>query len=209
MSWLHLQRKLYRKWYLLLGLLLVYPFLLQFYGIQEFILAETFVALLWYAKETYDIKQNSNKQIKEARKQTYLNTRPFMRINWDNDEHKAIFVVNEGGGVAVDLTIEFLSDNKVKEAQSRPVMSTGPQSVTRIDYRDFGLTDGTFNEQFSPLKNQYEISMKYKDLVNNSYEQVFNTDASYNDRYKVIEWDIPEDFKKMQYRMLKIKNNRK
>ena len=168
------------------------------------ILLLTAGVIFWYSRETADLKDISNKSIKELRKQTYFTQRPFIRLQWiepTSANLSGIRIINEGYGIAVNLTIN--SNTKPVIIRSIVAGEKASKSYTDAGYEDANLKDDNeFIKHFLPT-NDYEISVSYQDIVGNLYKQVFKTNDKLNDKFELFDWDIPEDFKSQKFKRIK------
>ena len=171
--------------------------------INTIILWITAIVILKYTKETYDLKKLSNKQLTESRKQTFLSLRPFIRLQWREKESQ-IRIINEGYGIAIDIELKFNHDNNGIIRRSIICGEKSSKSYTDADFTEIekakdiiGDID-TFKAKYSPDIITYSIDVKYKDITGNIYNQKFVTDENLNDKYRLLEWDIPKNFKKIE-----------
>jgi hypothetical protein len=83
----------------------------------------TGIIIFWYTRETFDLKKIQNKELKEVRKQTAFEMKPFIRMQWKKrtevvvalggdkfDENTVnkftdIEIINDGRGIAHDIEI--------------------------------------------------------------------------------------------------------
>ena len=70
-------RKKYREWLFWIGLL-VGSVVWYCSSFSDALLFITAVIVFWYTRETFDLKQISNKQLKETRKQADMLVRPYL-----------------------------------------------------------------------------------------------------------------------------------
>ena len=177
--------------------------------IQAITLYLTGVVIFWYTRETYDLKQSQNKQIKEIRRQTELQQRPFLRIEWnryplkelitsngdryeEERHYYQIIAVNIGTGIAVNVEFEV-------SVMTQELYDTNPntfRTVTAISPNG-GTTrifDAYHNEALQNIldpkreSNSYSIKVRYENLERTSYVQEFITSPDYNDGFAVIDW---------------------
>ncbi|MBU0612399.1 hypothetical protein KKB10_00120 [Patescibacteria group bacterium] len=146
------------------------------------------------------MKTVANKQLIEARKQTFLNIRPFIRLQWINND--GIRIINEGYGIALNVRLSFSNGGVI----NRTIISgeKASKSYTDAGYEDMinKKTDISssffFTRKYSPNDNVYTIDVTYQDVAGIFYLQTFRTDSILNDKYKLKHWDIPEDFKSIK-----------
>lgn len=169
--------------------------------IYDIVLALTGIVIFWYSRETADLKDISNKTIKELRKQVFLQQRPFIRLQWLTLENFGIRIINEGQGTAVNLFIK--AKNKPVIHRTIVAAEIASKSYTDAGFADANLkNDDDFEKIFSPSRI-YKLKVKYKDIAGNDYCQIFQTDKELNDKFELLEWDIPEDFKKLKFKRIK------
>jgi hypothetical protein len=192
----HQWEKQYRKWLLAVGVVggLIIWHLSNFSNALLFV---TGVIVFWYTRETFELKQISNEQLEETREQTDLQIMPYLRLQWNNDRDKYVYdIVNEGEGLAIDVefaSMKFLdqkieSDYKIK---SRPLIAKSkPTTVTTDELNDTNnIVQGVGIKGYLERKIAlgHYIEAKYKDVKDRKYKVVFQSDASYNDRFKIVE----------------------
>jgi hypothetical protein len=166
------------------------------------ILLLTAGVIFWYSRETADLKDISNKSIKELRKQVFLQQRPFIRLQWLAQENFGIRIINEGSGIAVNLSI--MADKKPTINRSIVAAEKACKSFTDAGFADAGLpTDQDFEKIYSPTQ-LYNLAVNYSDIAGNKYSQEFRTNASLNDKFELTEWDMPEDFEKVKLKRVNI-----
>ncbi len=177
--------------------------------IQATTLFLTGVVIFWYTRETYDLKCIQNKQIEETRRQTELQQRPFLRLEWNTyplstegyltgkdisrrytTYHHQLILVNTGFGVAVNVEINISLKNI--KLVPKPFFKT----VTAISSNGgktqiFDAYDKEeLREILDPTRegNSYEVTIHYKNLEKTSYKQVFKTSPNHNDAFEVTDW---------------------
>ncbi|MBD3359808.1 MAG: hypothetical protein GF365_03840 [Candidatus Buchananbacteria bacterium] len=171
--------------------------------INTIILWITAIVILKYTKETYDLKKLSNKQLTESRKQTFLSLRPFIRLHWI-ERSEQIRIINEGHGIAIDVEVKFNHDNNGIIRRSIICGERASKFYTDADFTEIENTResigdiNTFKAKYSPDIITYSIDVKYKDITGNIYNQKFVADKNLNDKYRLLEWDIPKNFKKIE-----------
>ena len=163
------------------------------------------------AKATIDLKEVTRKQLVENRRSLYLNLRPFIRLQWSqisNYKNKNyglwhIKIINEAEGIAINFRMSFSHD---KTVITRTLIA-GHKTylpVTEPNYQDFKYKDeSSFLAKFGP-QNNYKIILDYKDVSSLAYKQVFKTDQSEDSKFKLIQWDMPEVFKKIDKNMVEM-----
>ena len=168
--------------------------------IYDLILVITGAFIFWYSRETADLKKISNKSIKELRKQIFLEQRPFIRLQWLNDN--GIRIINEGFGIAVNVKLEI--SNKPTICRSIIAGEKATKSYTDAGFEDAGLdNDQKFLDVFKP-SDGYRINVSYWDVAGNKYSQIFIANDRLNDKFELLEWDLPEDFKRTKFKRVKI-----
>lgn len=147
----------------------------------------------------------------EAQRQTRLQLRPFLRIQWSagtkiikipNPTNPAlprphanhfnkIILVNEGNGVAVNVKFApFIrpsdSDGEMIKFKTVTAMSSkGGQTTLVIMAENYNISNLDPQKQGT---KPYEIWIKYSDLEGQQYEQKFESSKEHNDGYQVLEW---------------------
>ncbi len=162
----------------------------------------TFIALMWYARETHALR-------KEEQKQTSLQTRPFLRLefNWDyakqwngwiygykyyNEEPPILQLVNDGKGIARDVSIHDF-DNKGRIIKFDKISVIGPNSQpSGISKRSIKYSNGNkVTKLFKKLnpKRNYELIVTYRDVNKNEppYKYKFISDPKDKDGFRIEE----------------------
>lgn len=138
----HEWRKQYRKWLLAVG---VVGTLLTWWlsSFSNALLFATAVIVFWYTRETFDLKQIGNKQLKDTRKQTDMQLTPYLRLQWNDGDNKNVYdIVNEGEGIALDVIFNPMKfqDQDIKseyKIKSRPLIAKSkPTTVTKDELND-------------------------------------------------------------------------
>src|SRR3972149_11047517 len=96
--------------------------------VNDYLIFYTLVTILWYSRETMDLKRNSNKELDRLRVEHKTNLRPYLRLQKGGS--RGLILVNVGKGVAVNLRPVFIKNNIRKSFLKVPAMSTGSNSVT-------------------------------------------------------------------------------
>jgi hypothetical protein len=173
--------------------------------IYDIIILITAGIIFWYSRETADLKDISNKSIKESRKQVFLEQRPFIRLQWLDKirmGNYGIRIINEGLGIAVNILLKVEERPEIK--RSIIAGEKASKSYTDAGFEDAGLeNDQEFLDIFKPNK-VYKINVLYLDVVGNKYSQLFITNDKLNDKFELLEWDLPEDFKRIKFKKVKI-----
>lgn len=168
--------------------------------LQTAILFATGAVIYWYTKETFDLKQVQQKQLKEIRKQTDYEIRPFLRLQYNKDSNSIFTIANDGRGLAKDVVFEENSMGPVGHVlkftiASRPVISAGGHtnvSVGELKERCSGVIciGGDIGRHIGRyIGNGFLVKAVYADVVGRRYEVIFQSDLSYNDGFKVIRQD--------------------
>ncbi len=192
----HQWKKRYREWLFVVGLIGTG---ISWYcsSFSNALLFLTAVIVFWYTRETFDLKQISNKQISETRKQADMQLRPYLRLQWNNGDAKNVYdIVNEGEGLALDVAFKPMKfkDQDVPstyQIKSRPLIAKSkPTTVTvdelnSVDNISQGISIKGYLEGCIP--RGHLIQATYKDIENRKYEVVFQSDPSYNDQFKIVE----------------------
>lgn len=150
----------------------------------------TALAIIWYTKETYELKQIQQTQFE-------YDSKPFFRLMWANNDTDVFHITNQGKGIAVDVTIEpiELGPSILRTPiviKKRPAYSpSGTSAVTIAELRENSRRDRRFNLKGyinGELKEGKfpKLQMRYFDLMGNIYEAWFQPDETYNDRFRII-----------------------
>lgn len=182
------------------------------------------------------LNEKTNKSIQEQRKQLFLELRPFIRLQWipprwrkENEllnwrsgmptaedistsmvaidvEWPGIRIINEGNGMAINLSLV---------SRNRPTIYRsiiGPEKATK-SYTDAGFEDTTlgghqeFEKTFDPSKD-YKIDVRYQDAAGNEYQQTFKSNGMLNDKFELLEYQVPKHFGKTEFDVVKVKTNK-
>lgn len=153
--------------------------------VLSFIYFSTGIIIFWYTRETYDLKVIQEKGLREARKQTDFEMKPYLRLQWSENNNEVFQIVNCGRGLAVD--VEFKRFELTINLQTisfyikkRPLISAGngvsSVSVTELVDNIEVIKGGSLDQQnvkkfiFHAAKefgNHYIVCAKYKDIENN------------------------------------------
>jgi hypothetical protein len=137
-------------------------------NISDIILALTFIAIVWYAWETRGLKI-------QMIKQTELNLRPLVLIDWINPEKYVLR--NIGNGPAINIQVEEIMIVEVPELKYLfrriDVIETREQRDLEILFG--GREADTFElgaiTPHSAVKS-FTYSIKYTDLNGTKYESI-------------------------------------
>lgn len=139
----------------------------------------------------------------EVQRQTELQQRPFLRLEWNiysvgggsggggsSGDFYQIILVNVGSGVAVNVEMTVSLENEVLSSSPffKTITAMSPSGgVTQV-------FDARYNkaleELLDPTRNgtSYQVTVIYQNLEKTAYKQVFKTSRTHNDGYEVIEW---------------------
>ncbi|MFH1534690.1 MAG: hypothetical protein ABIF80_01765 [Patescibacteria group bacterium] len=211
----HIWSKEYRKLLFIFGILVtsIPAILYIFYdykalSLNEWLLAVTALVVFWYSRETFDLKNVANKQLVETRKQTFLNIRPFIRLQWINND--GIRIINEGYGIALNVRLSFNIGGTIHrtilsgEKATKSYTDAGFEDV--VDKQNSFTDSREFKEKYSPIDNDYNVDVTYQDVSGIIYLQTFKTDKTLNDKFRLKHWDIPEDFKSIKMKKVESKD---
>ncbi len=189
-------RKKYRQWLFWIGFL-VGPVVWYFSSFSDALLFITAVIVFWYTRETFDLKQISNKQLKESRKQADMQLRPYLRLQWNDGDAKNVYdIVNEGEGLALNVVFKSMRFQdqdipSVYQIKSRPLIAKSKPTTVTVD--ELNNTDnivqgiGIKGYLESWIPKGHFIQVTYDDVESRKYKAVFQSDPSYNDKFKIVE----------------------
>lgn len=173
-------RKKYLWFFVCLGLsgsFVLYRFFKA--NLNDLLIFNTLVAILWYSRETMDLKQIANKQTNHLRIEHKTNLRPYLRFQKKTGENK-LQLVNEGKGVAVNLRSVYKKDGNVIQLPGITAMASAPNSVTE------GLTPARVGIDFD-CDDDCLIEINYNDVEERNYHAVFKRNPDYNDKFEIVE----------------------
>lgn len=174
---------IWRKKYLELFLFIAVAgtFLLLFFQprLNDFLLFYTLIVLLWYTRETMDLKRNSNKELYSLRIEHKTNLRPYLRLQKKTGENK-LQLVNEGKGVAVNLRSVYKKDSLKVQLPGITAMASAPNSFTE------GLTPARLGIDFDSDEDCL-VEINYNDVEGRNYRAIFKRNADYNDKFEIME----------------------
>lgn len=147
--------------------------------LNDLLIFNTLIAILWYSRETMDLKQISNKQVDRLRVEHKTNLRPYLRIQKKEGENK-LQLVNEGKGVAVNLRSVYKKNGHEVQLPGITAMAAAPGSVTE------GLTPARVGINFDSDEDCL-IEIKYNDIEGRNYYAVFKRNSDYNDKFEIVE----------------------
>jgi hypothetical protein len=164
------------------------------------VLLATAAVVFWYTRETNDLKEISTRQLKETRKQIDMQLKPYLRLQWNNEDNNKVYdIVNEGEGLALDVEfapIPFQDQDllSVFQIKSRPLIAKSKAtSVTTSELvnpdnfvRETVNIKGYLEQKFDL---NYKIKATYLDVEKRKYKVIFKSDETYNDKFKIVEQD--------------------
>lgn len=163
---------LWRKKYLLLffgasllGTLLFWRFFEA--NLNDLLIFNTLIAILWYSRETMDLKRNSNKEIKMLREAEMNKMMPILLFREGARLHKDgnlsdFQIRNIGSGVAKDIKVILAS-----------VEVEGNFNLAPVDSRQIKVENHKENivDSIKQSPNKIYMEIRYKDI----YERRFRT----------------------------------
>ena len=172
--------KKYKEFFIVAALLGSVVIKFFFYAnLSDFLLFYTLIAVLWYSRETMDLKNISNKQIYHLRVEHKTNMRPYLRLQKKEGENK-LQLVNEGKGVAVNLRSFYKKQGKEIILPGITAMAAAPNSVTE------GLSPARLGINLDSVED-YKIEIKYRDIEGRNYHAIFKRNSDYNDKFDIFE----------------------
>ncbi len=166
-------------------------------ALPSLILWLTAISVFMYTRETRDLKLVTQKQLEEDRRATSLSVRPFIRLQWSNissyDSGNSeglyhIKVINEGAGAAIKLILSFSHTSK-KFSSTIIAGQRVYLPVTEPNYKDFEYDDeASFLSDISPEDKNYNITVKYQNILGKEYQQTFKANSQLADKFEIIAW---------------------
>lgn len=155
--------------------------LFQFFkaNLNDLLIFNTLVVILWYSRETMDLKQIANKQTEHLRREHKTNLRPYLRLQKKAGENK-LQLVNEGKGVAVNLRSVYKKGKNQINLPGITAMAAAPNSVTE------GLTPARLGIDFDSDEDCL-IEINYNDIEGRNYHAIFKRNSDYNDKFEIVE----------------------
>ncbi len=148
-----------------------------------FALVSTF-ALIWTLRKLIENTKIANKNteltnglLNYAKKQHIASIRPYLRLQ----KQEPLILVNEGRGIAINIKLTYINGKIKKDFNSVPAMASAPSSFTTV--KDF--MDGSTNTILNPETNPFNVEANYEDIEGNKYKAVFESDYSFNDRFRI------------------------
>jgi hypothetical protein len=173
-----LWRKKYLKVLVVLAVFGTPALVLMSRDINSILVFYTLIAIIWYSRETMDLKRISNKQFDLLRIEHKTSLRPYLRLQ--KETSSSLILVNEGKGVAVNLKTAYISNSIRKELLAVPAMSASPGSLTRSFIpRDLGL-------ELDPYKEEFTVEIFYNDIEGRNYKAVFRSNTLFNDGFEIV-----------------------
>ncbi len=180
LGWIdYLWRKEYLAILFFLATLITIALILFGANLSDFILSYTGIVILWYTRETMDLKKISNKELVELRKQSITGIRPYLRLQKKAGENR-LQLVNEGKGVAVNLKPVYKSDSEEKEMLKIPAMAAAPNSITE------SFAPARLGLELDPSSNSFTVEIKYEDIEKRKYVAIFKSNIEFNDGFEIV-----------------------
>jgi len=146
----------------------------------------TLLAIIWYSWETRQLKIETRRLSRSAAsevqmlvKQNITSIRPYLRLQKAAVAHH-LQLINEGKGIAVNLTPLYRKDSKEIPLLKIPAMAAAPGSITTSFVYD------DFREELDPVVAEYKIEITYEDIEGRVYTAIFQSDNSFNDGFKIV-----------------------
>ena len=147
--------------------------------INDYLIFYTLVVILWYSRETMDLKRNSSKELDRLRVEHKTNLRPYLRIQKKTGENKPQ-LVNVGKGVAVHLRSIYKQGKYEVKLPRITAMAAAPESVAE------GLTPLKLGIDFESDQDCI-IEILYNDIEGRNYHAVFKRNSDFNDKFEIVE----------------------
>ena len=147
--------------------------------LNDLLIFNTLMAILWYSRETMDLKRIANKQMGQLRIEYKTNLRPYLRLQKKTGENK-LQLVNEGKGVAVNLRSVYKKGEQKIKLPGITAMAAAPGSVTE------GLTPTRLGIDFDS-DEECLIEINYNDIEGRNYYAAFQRNPDYNDKFEIVE----------------------
>ncbi len=153
--------------------------------VSDFLIFYTLLAILWYTRETMDLKRNSSKELYHLRVEHKTNLRPYLRLQ--SGGQRGLILVNEGKGVAVNLRPVYESGTSgTRDLLKVPAMAAAPNSVTE------SFVPKGFALNLNPNLVQFTIEIAYNDIEGRNYLAVFKSNPLFNDGFEIIKQEEVE-----------------
>jgi len=144
-------------------------------AITPFILWTTFIAILWYSKETYCLKKVQQKSLKQQRIRDNYEIMPFLKIEVSYVFKKFIIINNDGRGLAknIDFHIIYNGKNYIRKFESIP-----EHNLVELEH----IKDHGFLTEFGSLSEEdrqhIKIEVTFEDIANRKYK--YSSEYTYN-----------------------------
>lgn len=166
---------------------------------QIVVLWLTFLAILWYSKETYWLKDVTQKQLKHERALGDFEVMPFLRlqfVSWEQDRFMQL--VNDGRGLAKNIKLRANHADKYYTLKVLPVIANGPSTPSGIDLcHIIGANSQLFErwkKEGSLSTLDLEFTGEYEDFCSRIYSVKFKYNNEHiKDRFEIIE-QKPKDW---------------
>lgn len=179
-KWLNFQwRKKYIRMFLAVALFGTPVILYIDFKLNNLFIFYTLIVVIWYSRETMDLKRISNKELKELRKQYVTSIRPYLRLQKNAGESR-LQLVNEGKGVAVDLQSVYTRDGQKTQLLGVTAMAASPGSVTE------SFTPRSLGLELDPSAADFLIETTYEDIEGRKYIAVFKSNTLFNDGFEIM-----------------------
>ncbi len=147
--------------------------------LNDFLIFYTLLAVLWYTRETMDLKRNSNKELYYLRVEHKTNLKPYLRLQAGGN--RGLILVNEGKGVAVNLRPKYKSNiGGNRDLLKIPAMAAAPNSVTE------SFVPKGSDLELNPNLLGFTIEIAYNDIEGRNYLVVFKSNPLFNDGFEII-----------------------
>lgn len=148
-------------------------------NLNELLIFNTLIAILWYSRETMDLKKIASRQVDRLRVEHKTNMRPYLRLQKKEGENK-LQLVNEGKGVAVNLRSLYKKGDQEIKLPGITAMAATPNSITE------GLTPARLGIDFDSDQDCI-VEIKYNDIERRNYHAIFKRNSDYNDKFEIVE----------------------
>lgn len=165
------------------------------------VLLATAAVVFWYTRETFDLKNITQKQKDIQQKEFDFENKPYLRLQWSRSGDEVLQIVNVGKGLAVDVCFEALNLKKpdlLFAPLRRPVLAPHqPSTISTLELQEAAgkaetneYAEYTFNvkEHLNTLINAgkfKDLHVTYLDLREQVYDAIFTPDVRYNDRFNI------------------------
>lgn len=169
--------------------------------ISSVVLWFTAVVILQYTKETYWLKQISQKTLGEMRKQTNLEMKPYIKLSWLSGE-RTIEIRNIGKGIARQIELKFYAEEGDKESyynnlgcekisalasgESERASFYDKSTILKVDRSDESFIFHIFPEK--PDGHGYKVIVSYTEIdQGKKHEATFRTSWTNKDKFIIEE----------------------